>query len=142
MRFWDSSALVPLCLKEPATQRARALHREDPEVVVWWASPVECASAVARVQREGHLTSRDAARAFETLAHLRSTWFEIQPGDAIRDQALRLLRIHPLRAADALQLAAAIEWVGSPAAGAFVTFDERLGEAAEREGFQVLSRRS
>lgn len=68
---------------------------------------------------------------------LRASWFEVQPGDAIREQALRLLRVHPLRAADALQLAAALEWAGTPTRAAFMTFDERLRSAAHREGFSA-----
>jgi uncharacterized protein len=135
VRFWDSSALVPLCVSQPATQRARALHREDPDAIVWWGSLVECVSAIQRVHRDGHLSERDATAAQAGLHQLRTTWFEIQPGDAIREQAVRLLRLHPLRAADALQLAAALEWAGSPAAGDFITFDERLRAAASREGF-------
>jgi predicted nucleic acid-binding protein len=107
VKFWDSSALVPLCVAQPTTQRARAVHREDPDVVVWWGSVIECASAISRVHRDGFLSEKDVVAAQATLAHLRTTWFEIQPGDSVREQAIRLLRLHPLRAADALQLAAA-----------------------------------
>ncbi len=139
MRFWDSSALVPLCLAQPETARSRELHRDDPEVTVWWGSHVECASAIARAQRSAALSSSDAGRALETLAAVLGMSFEVTPADVVREQALRLLRIHALRAGDALQLAAAIEWSGSPPSGEFVTFDERLGAAAEREGFGVLS---
>ena len=139
MRFWDSSALVPLCLAQPGTALSREWHRADPEVAVWWGSHVECASAIARVQRAGTITSSDAGRALETLAAVLGMSFEVTPADAVREQALRLLRIHVLRAGDALQLAAAIEWSGSPPSGEFVTFDERLAAAAEREGFSVLS---
>ena len=135
MRFWDSSAIVPLCLEQPLTEPARALHQSDSELVVWWGSPIECASAIARLHREGHLTDEQEVAARELLATVRASWFEMQPGEAIREQALRLLRVHPLRAADALQLAAALEWAGSPVAGAFVTFDGRLSAAARREGF-------
>lgn len=135
MRFWDASALVPLCLDQPRTERARQLHTEDPELVVWWGSAIECASAIARLHREGHLTAAEEARARALLMALKASWFEVQPGDAVREQALRILRLHPLRAADALQLAAALEWGGSPPEGHFVSFDERLGAAAQREGF-------
>lgn len=135
MRFWDSSALVPLVLKQPRTERARRLLEEDAEPVVWWGSTVECASAVARLHREGHLTRKEEQEARALLDALRSSWFEVQPGDGVREQALRLLRLHPLRAADALQLAAALEWAGSPHEGTFVTFDDRLHDAAQREGF-------
>lgn len=135
MRFWDSSAIVPLCLEQPLTERARTLHRADPELVVWWGSPIECASAVARLHRERHLTDEQEAGARQLLATVQASWFEMLPGEAIREQALRLLRVHALRAADALQLAAALEWAGSPATGEFVTFDARLSAAARREGF-------
>ena len=39
---------------------------------------------------------------------------EVLPAEAVREQAARLLRLHPLRAADALQLAAALVWADSP----------------------------
>lgn len=137
MRFWDSSALVPLCLEQPSSLIARHWLREDAEMVVWWGSAVECASAIARLHREERLTAADerAARAF--LDELSASWYEIQPGAAVRSHAMRALRVHPLRAADALQLAAALEWSGPSASGYFLTFDERLRAAAEREGFTI-----
>lgn len=137
MRFWDSSAVVPLLLEQPQSDRARALLAEDPEVVIWWGTPVECASAFARIRREGTLSDSDEAALAHKLQDLRRIWYEMTPGDHLRAQALRVLRLHPLRTADALQLAAALEWSGSPASGTLVTFDERLAFAAEREGFSV-----
>jgi len=68
---------------------------------------------------------------------LKESWYEIYPGYAVREQALRALRLHPLRAADALQLTAALEWAGSPPDCAFVSFDARLQAAAHREGFSI-----
>jgi uncharacterized protein with PIN domain len=58
MTFWDSSALVPLLAREASTPAIQALYAEDTEVVVWWATPVECASAVARLERDESLTPR------------------------------------------------------------------------------------
>ena len=135
MRFWDSSALVPLCLIQPSTPEARRAMDDDPDLVVWWGSAIECASAIARLHREGQLTTTEEGAARNVLGTLSRSWFEVQPGDGIRDQALRLVRLHPLRAADALQLAAALEWSGTPASGVFMTFDDRLRSAAHREGF-------
>ena len=137
MRFWDSSAIVPLLLEQPSSPRARALLDEDPDVVAWWGSSVECASAVARLRREGHLSASDEAAALRILERLRQGWYEIVPGESVRARALRILRLHPLRSADALQLAAALEWSGSPASGVVVTFDDRLATSAELEGFQL-----
>ena len=131
MRFWDSSAIVPLCVEETATDRALALVNEDPEVAIWWATPVECASALARLEREAALTPADAADAFRRLDLLARSWFEIEPHDELREVARRLLRVHPLRAADALQLAAAyLAAERRPPTLEVVTLDERLRHAA------------
>ncbi len=135
MRFWDSSALVPLCLTQPLSERARLMYEEDPELVVWWGSPVECASAFARLRRDGILSWEEEEAARSILAVLRDAWYEVQPGEGLRQQALRLLMLHPLRAAGSLQLAAGLEWAGVPPAGELVTFDERLKAAARMEGF-------
>ena len=135
MRFWDSSALVPLCLTQPASEQVRRWYDSDPELVVWWGSPVECASAVARLHRERVIDVDGAGAARVVLDRLAESWYEVEPGTSVREQALRLLRLHPLRSADALQLAAALEWAGIPPQGPFVTLDDRLAEAARREGF-------
>jgi hypothetical protein len=137
LRFWDSSAIVPLLLEQPSSTRARALLDEDPDVVAWWGSSVECASAVARLRREGQLDASDEAAALRILERLRRGWYEVLPGESLRALALRILRLHPLRSADALQLAAALEWSGTPASGVVVTFDDRLARSAELEGFQL-----
>lgn len=138
MRFWDASAIVPLLVEEPGSARAQALRDEDAQVVVWWGTPVECASALARLRREGALSVAEDGAASRRLDRLRRSWFEVLPVDQVRAQALRVLRVHSLRAADALQLAAALEWAGTPAAGEMVTRDERLAAAAELEGFVVV----
>lgn len=138
MRFWDASAVVPLLVEQPLSRRAREILAEDPEMVVWWSTPVECASALARIRREGAVTEAAEWDALANLELLRAGWHEMLPGDTLRAQALRALRLHPLRTADALQLAAALEWAGSPASGEIACFDARLGEAAAREGFRVL----
>lgn len=137
MKYWDSSALVPLCLEQPRSEQAKRLLREDPEMIVWWGSKVECASAFARLLRDDLLSPADERAARALLEELNNGWFEIQPSANVRDQAMRVLRLHPLRAADSLQLAAALEWTGPSAKGDFVTFDDRLRTAAEREGFRT-----
>ncbi len=138
MRFWDSSAVVPLLAAETASRPVRALYLEDPEPVVWWATPVECASAIARLERKEALTAADAAVAFARLDALAASWLQVEPSDEIRETARRLLRVHPLRAAAALQLAAAFMAAeGRPPSMTFVTLDDRLRAAAGREGFAL-----
>jgi predicted nucleic acid-binding protein len=138
MRFWDTSALVPLLLEQDATAEVGELLSGDPEIAVWWATPVECASAAARLRREERLTVGEEERVLDLLAALQSSWLEILPSDEVRGQAVRLLRVHGLTAADALQLAAARVWAGSAERAEFVTYDERLALAARLEGFRVL----
>lgn len=139
MRFWDASALVPLLVRQRASGRMRSLYRSDPLVLAWWGSRVECESAISRLERGGGIKRRAAAAARGRLDQFAATWHEVQPLDPIRDLARRLLRVHELRAADSLQLAAALAAAeGRPATLAFVCLDDRLAEAAEREGFPLL----
>jgi predicted nucleic acid-binding protein len=136
MRFWDSSALVPLFAAEPRTRAVQALYTRDSEAVVWWGTLVECASAIARLERDGALSASNAAESFSRLDALASSWMQVDPSDEIRESARRFLRVHALRAADALQLAAALAAAERrPSTLAFVTLDDRLREAAGREGF-------
>lgn len=134
MRFWDTSGLVPLVIEQPASRAARESLLEDSEMAVWWGSTVECWSAFARLRREGRMTADEEEGARSLMDTVRRTWLEILPGEELRTQAGRLLRLHPLRAADAFQLAAALIWAGNPPSGDIVLFDQRLSEAARLEG--------
>ena len=139
MRFWDSSALIPIVVREGRSPLVETLATDDPEMMVWWASPVECGSAVHRLRREGVFTPSEAAQVLAGLAAVLDAANAVQPGDEVCAKALRLLGVHPLRAADAFQLAAALLWARERAGGRdFVCLDERLRTAAAIEGFQVL----
>jgi hypothetical protein len=139
VRFWDSSAVLALLVPERRSDALADLLREDPAAAVWWATPVECASALARLERERRLTVTGSAMAAELLQEAARGWTEVPPVERVRDQAMRLLRLHALRAADTLQLAAAIVLADfDPKTLPFVTLDRHLGAAARREGFEVL----
>lgn len=139
MRFWDASAIVPLLVSEPQTRRLMPLLEKDAEVLVWWETPVECTSALARREREGALSAAGVTAALGRLRELADGWQEVLPTDPVRSTAQRLLRVHPLRAADALQLAAALVAAEhEPASLDLVCLDDRLAEAARREGFAVV----
>lgn len=138
MRFWDASAVVPLLVEQPGSALLMELQRESGPMAVWWGTPIECWSALARVRREGLLTRSEEDEAGGLLEILSSSWLEILPTPEVRAHARRILRLHPLRAADALQLAAALVWAGSPAAGEMVVLHARLAEAARLEGFAAI----
>lgn len=140
MRFWDTSALVPLLVDDPGSGPVLVEFERDPQVIAWWGTQTECVSAVTRKEREGTLRQREVSEALERLTELANAWQEVQPTALVRRASIRLLRVHPVRTADALQLAAAtVAADGNPATMAFVTRDARLAEAATREGFIVTT---
>jgi predicted nucleic acid-binding protein len=139
VRFWDASAIVPLLVAESSTRRLQTLAAEDPAILVWWGSEVECVSALARLEREGAFNEAAMTAALARLRQLVAGWHEVDPSDAIREAATRFLRVHPLRAADALQLAAAfLAAERRPASLELVTLDDRVAAAARKEGFAVI----
>ena len=139
MKFWDASAIVPLLVAESTTRSLQALANQDSDLLVWWGSQVECASALARLERGALLDVKGAASAFDRLKQLANGWHEIEPSETVRENALRFLRVHPLRAADALQLAAAfLAAERRPSTLEVVTLDERLADAARKEGFELI----
>jgi uncharacterized protein len=138
VKFWDASALVPLLVIEATSRRLQSLVAKDSVMSVWWDSPVECVSALARREREGSLDIRVMTLALERLRLFAAAWHEIDPSDQIRETAARFLRVHPLRAADALQLAAAFAVAERmPSSLEIVTLDDCLAAVARKEGFAV-----
>jgi len=140
VKFWDASAIVPLLVAEASTRPLQAIAAKNSAMLVWWGSEVECVSALARRQREGVLDERTMEIALGRLRQLSAAWHEIDPSDLIRETAERFLRVHLLRAADALQLAAAFAAAERrPTSLEIVTLDDRLAEAAHKEGFAVIN---
>jgi predicted nucleic acid-binding protein len=138
VKFWDSSAIVALLIDEPGHRSARSLVETDPSMIAWWGTPIECVSAIARRERDQSMTSAEASVAMGQLHALSREWSEVLATDAVRNTAQRILRVHPLRAADSQQLAAAIVAAeGEPQTLEFVSLDGRLNEAALKEGFTV-----
>lgn len=137
MRFWDTSALLPLFVSESGSDRARRWIQEDPTVIVWALTRVELLAAFARRRRERASPGLAVARR-EAVARAEE-WTEITALDLVRRHAERLVEVHPLRSGDAVQLAAAVVAAqGAPTSLTFVTFDDRQATAAAREGFLVL----
>lgn len=139
MKFWDSSAIIPLCLKEQMSETVKRLIKSDEDIVVWWATRVECLSALSRRCREGVLDNNSELKAKAVLSALSEEWSEIQPSEPVRQRAERIPAVHPLRTADAFQLAAALLWSQEAPQGLeVVCLDQNLREAAHKEGFTVL----
>jgi predicted nucleic acid-binding protein len=135
--FWATSALVPLCVRQGITPQAIALYKLH-DLVIWWASPVEIASALARLVRMKQLDSSDWTRARKLAKRLADSWSVIQPSDALRAKSAQLVDRYDLRAADCFQLAAALEWCeDSPQGRVFLTADRGLRDVALLSGFDA-----
>lgn len=136
MNFWDTSAIMAMLAGEDLAPAAHHVYEGDERMAVWWGTVVECAAAVARRERENALRPEQATGLLGRVDSLAAYWHEVQPDRRIRALARRLLRVHPLKAADGLQLAAALAFAeDNPANVGFVSFDTRLNDAAAREGF-------
>ena len=137
LAFWDASALVPLCVRQGITTQAIALYKTH-DAVVWWATPVEIASVLARLLRMKQLDSRARAKSNQLAKTLSDSWSVIQPADALRATSIQLVDRYDLRAADSFQLAAALEWCEyAPQGRVFLTADQKLRDAALLSGFDA-----
>ena len=138
MNFLDSSAVVALLISQPGGDAVAKLLESDPAVIVWWGTRVECVSAIHRLQREKVLDEDQTAHSLTALNDLWDHWMEVLPSSEVRVRALELVGRHPLKAADAFQLAAAsVVLRHEDPAGAFVCFDRQLAAAARVEGLRV-----
>ena len=138
MKFWDSSAILPLLLDERTSASVAAVYEDDERQIVWCLTEVEAVSALARRERQGGKPV-DVERARTTLKILSERWEEVTSVESVRTRAIRLLGTHGLRAADALQLAAALVFCDEQTESLpFVCLDDRLSEAARKERFPVL----
>lgn len=108
-------------------------------MIVWTLSSVEVFSALCRTYRDGALNKEDFRNAKERNTTLWKSYTEITQYPLVKKRSYRLLETHALRAADSLHLAAALVAFEEQTSNMeFVTFDHRLGEAAEKEGFIVV----
>lgn len=138
MRYWDASALVPLIVSEAGSRLARAWLLEDDHIVTWVWTRTEITSAIERRTREGALTRGQRRAVLDRLRRFASGWDEVIDVLSVRARANAVLARHPLRAADAGQLGAAMlvnEQFSDPLV--FHCLDQRLSDAAEREGLGV-----
>ncbi len=138
MKFWDASAVVPLLLTEKQSDYCLQILKDDQEVLLWCLSRVEVVSAMTRRLREQSLTFGEFQSAKTRLQHILEGAYQITALEKVMNRAVRLLEVHPLRAADACQLASVlVATQEDPDRVSLICFDERLKEAAIKEGFVV-----
>ena len=113
--------------------------KTDPDMTIWSLTRVEVLSALSRRRRERALSENEFNLARNELEQASRKWSQITDFEKVCLEAERIVVAYPLRAADALQLGAALVAAdGEPETLELVTLDRRLAEAAVREGFPVL----
>ena len=138
MRFWDTSAIGPLLWQEKFTDQRLQELETDRLMVVWWGTLVEIESALCRRLNRDEIQADQGEQVRSRLKVLTDAWVEIEPSYMLREMAKRLIRVHNLRSADSLQLAAALVACGNdPQGHVFLTADQVLRTAASKEGFKV-----
>lgn len=140
MRYWDTSALAPAVLAEKGSDLVDEWLTADDRICTWALTRVELLSAVERRAREGVLTASGRREAIQVVTAITAAATEVLDVEAVRVRAASLLARHSLRAADAMQLGAALVVADGGLGGIpFVCLDRRLAGAAVREGFEVFT---
>jgi predicted nucleic acid-binding protein len=118
----------------------RALAARDPDVIVWMFTSVELLSMLGRLGRQTAALADLLPGVRQDVMTLARGWATVTHVEGVRRRAERLVGVHPLAAADALQLGAALMASGDrPETLDFVTLDRNLARAAQLEGFRVLA---
>jgi uncharacterized protein len=136
--FWDTSAIVPLCVRQDISQDVRRLWRNTSRVVVWWGTSIEVRSAVSRLYQGNFIDAKGLQYALARLEVIRRKWAEIVPSEKVRQIAENLPDAYGLRALDSCQLAAALVWCNEkPNGRLFICDDTKLSIAAQKTGFSI-----
>ncbi len=138
IRYYDTSALLPLYLEEPVTEAAQeALTRDFGQLVTSVLALVEVQATLARHQREGSLNAAQSEAVMARLSHdLDGAPRRLELGEAVLDEAIRLLRVQlspPLRTLDALHIASCLDY----GTRGFVTADRQQAQFARALGLEV-----
>ncbi|HLG20790.1 MAG TPA: type II toxin-antitoxin system VapC family toxin [Bdellovibrionota bacterium] len=137
MIFIDSSSFIKHYVAEEGTAEVNALLSSSSEIFVAWLSLSECLAALARLERQKLLTreefgvtKKNFLEDWERLRIVRET-AELEP------IVIRLIGKHPLRGADAVQLASAVYLREYDLPVTFVCSDRQLANMALEEGFKT-----
>jgi uncharacterized protein len=143
--FFDSSALVKRYVQERGSAWVREVTAAAGGHLIHLSllTVAELASALARRQREGQLNGQARERLFGAfLLDCASTYLLLRIEEDVLEQAIMLLNRHPLRTADAIQVATAVLLSDTLPLDPFgpvtiVSSDDRILQAAAREGLPI-----
>ena len=138
IRFFDASALAKRYIRAEGTSEVNRWLRES-RPAVCRLTEAEISSACARRVREASMSARGRDAVLQRLRDDLRKIHVVEIVPAVVERVHDLLGKHSLRAADSLQLAAALcltSAIGRPTE--FVVYDQRLAEAARAEHLRVM----
>lgn len=136
--FWDTSALLLLCVRQAESPTYQRWWQRSDRIVVWWGTTVEMRSALSRLARGREITPQGLQFALTRMEAMRPQWRAIAPSEKLRDRAEGLPDAYGVKALDAFQLAAALIWCQEkPKGRLFLCDDAQLSAAASQAGFTV-----
>jgi len=139
--FLDTSALAKCYLEEQGTERMLDIFESGAVLFVSHLSLVEAASAGMSRFRRGELNGELLVELLACLENDFQLRFRVVPvSAAVLSESVAVVRRHPVRAADAIQLASALSVRGPGKSGPlFVSSDKTLNAAAANEGLEILN---
>ncbi len=137
--FWDTSAIIPLCVRQDATPEARRVGRLFSKSVIWTGTRIEINSSLSRLKRMGNLDAKSYKIALKQWEKFLNPAHEVREISNLLLIAAGLPEKYGLRSLDAFQLAAALVWCKQKSRNRpFVSADHRLAEAASDAGFDAV----
>lgn len=137
--FWDTSAIIPLCVRQDATFEARRVGRLFSRRIIWCGTAVEFHSSISRLKRTGEIEAKGCSLALKQWFRFQRLVHEVRAIDALVSLAVEMPERYGLRSLDAFQLASALIWCNErPRNRPFVCADRRLATAASDAGFELF----
>jgi len=131
--FFDSSAFAKRYVEEAGSHMVDSLCQEATEVALCVLCLPEIISALNRRVREGLLTDREYTESKHYLSQDIRDAEMVNLVPQVVSTCTEILEASPVRAADALQIACALEWVTE----LFVSADKRQISAAKKAGLRT-----
>jgi predicted nucleic acid-binding protein len=131
--FFDSSAFAKRYVEEAGSHVVDSLCQEATEVALCVLCVPEIISALNRRVREGLLTDREYRESKQYLSQDIQDAVIVNLVAQVVSTCTKILEASPVRAADALQIACALEWETE----LFVSADKRQISAAKKAGLRT-----
>jgi len=131
--FFDSSAFAKRYIEERGSQAVDSLCQEATELALSVLCVPEIISALNRRVREGLLTDREYTEVKQYLSQDIRDAVIVNLVPQVVSTCTKILEASPIRAADALQIASALEWETE----LFVSADKRQISAAKKAGLHT-----